>query len=165
MKVFDDLLHRFRKPETGQRRLTLCEVSQSEDVIQGTEFVYHILDADSGQQIGRMELRLGHDKAIEFLGNVGYSIRPQFRGHHYAAAACRLLAPIAQKKGMDYVTITCDTDNTASRKTIESLGAKFLGTLQRQVRLGVGQSYVHEKYNYRWELTDKQPPAAGEANG
>ena len=55
-------------------------------------------------------------------------------------------------KGMDYLTITCDTDNEASRKTIESLGATPLGKLERKVYLNAGQSYSHEKYNYRWDL-------------
>ena len=155
MNVFDDLRHRFRREQSGgERRLVLSEVSCLEDVEQGTEYVYHLLDADSGEQIGRMELRLGHDPAIEFLGNIGYSIRPAYRGHHYAAKACQLLAPIAREKGMDYVTITCDTDNEPSRKTIESLGADFLGTLERQVSLNSSQNYVHEKYNYRWDLSD-----------
>lgn len=152
MKIWNDLRRRLRRREEGPRRLTLAEVSQSEDALLGREYVYHILDAGSGQQIGRMELRLGHSPALEFLGNVGYSILPAFRGHHYAAAACRLLAPIAREKGMDYVTITCDTDNAASRRTIEGLGAEYLGRLERRVNLSAGQSYVHEKYNYRWDL-------------
>ena len=152
MNVWNDLLSRFRRPAEGERRLRLREVSCINEGSPEAEYVYHILDADSGEQIGRMELRLGHAPALEFLGNVGYSIRPAFRGHHYAAAACRLLAPIARAKGMDYVTITCDTDNTASRKTIESLGAQYLGKLERQVRLNISSSYVHEKYNYRWDL-------------
>ena len=152
MKLIDDIRRRFRHPESGERKLRLREVSQYEDVTQGPEYVYHIEDADSGQQIGRMELRLGHEHAIDFLGNVGYSILPAFRGHHYAAKACRLLAPIARAQGMDYVTITCDTDNEPSRKTIESLGAQYLGKLERRVFLGPGRSYAHEKYNYRWDL-------------
>lgn len=153
MRIWDDLLRRLRRPESGERRLVLKEMSVTEDATQGMEYVYHILDADSGEHIGRMELRLGHAPAIEFLGNVGYSIRPAYRGHHYAADACRLLAPIAREKGMEYLTITCDTDNEASRKTIESLGAEPLGKLERRVSLGAGRSYVHEKFNYRWDLS------------
>lgn len=152
MRIIDNLRRRLSREDSGERRLTLREVSCSEDVSQGVEYVYHILDADSGEHIGRMELRLGHAPAIDFLGNVGYSIRPHYRGHHYAARACRLLAPIAREKGMDYLTITCDTDNEASRKTIESLGAVPLGKLERKVYLNAGQSYRHEKYNYRWDL-------------
>ena len=152
MRLIDDIRRRFRHSESGERDLRLREISQSEDPAQGLEYVYHIVDADSGEQIGRMELRLGHEHALDFLGNVGYSIRPAFRGHHYAAKACHLLAPIARAKGMDYVTITCDTDNEPSRKTIESLGAEYLGKLERRVFLGPGRSYVHEKFNYRWDL-------------
>ena len=152
MSILDNLRRRLGREDSGERRLTLQEVSRSEDVSQGVEYVYHILDADSGEHIGRMELRLGHAPAIAFLGNVGYSIRPHYRGHHYAAQACRLLAPIAREKGMDYLTITCDTDNEASRKTIESLGATPLGKLERKVYLAADQSYSHEKFNYRWDL-------------
>lgn len=152
MKLIDDIRRGFRRPESRERKLCLHEVSCNEDVTQGLEYVYHVLDADSGEQIGRMELRLGHEHAIDFLGNIGYSILPAFRGHHYAAKACLLLAPIARAKGMDYVTITCDTDNEPSRKTIESLDAQYLGKLERRVYLGPGRSYTHEKYNYRWDL-------------
>lgn len=159
MKGLDKLFRLLRGEDPGPRRLKLWQAEHSEDLELGVEYVYHVVDADSGEQIGRMELRLGHAKAIEFLGNIGYSIRPAYRGHHYAAQACRLLADVAREKGMDYVTITCDTDNVASRKTIESLGAEFLGTLERRVALGPAKSYSHQKYNYRWDLgTDAGDP-------
>lgn len=119
---------------------------------QSTAYYYHIY-LPSGEKIGRAELHSGHDQSIEFIGNIGYYIKPAFRGHHYAAAASRQLLAIARDElGMDYVHITCDTDNWASIKTIESLGAKLSGCLVRHRLLSPMRYYEHKKHQYRLDL-------------
>ena len=154
------LRHRLYGRREEERSLELVQVGLNDDALLGREYVYHILDGESGEQLGRMELRLSHSQAVEFLGNVGYSILPQHRGHRYAAQACLLLADVARELGMDYLTFTCDTDNTASRRTIESLGAEYLGLLERRVHINASHAYIHKKYNFRWDL--RQLPVAGE---
>ncbi len=78
--------------------------------------------------IGDIQFRIGHNEALLTSGNLGYSIEPSHRGHRYAARACRLLGPVAISFGVTPLIITCDPENFASRRTLELLGARLLGT-------------------------------------
>ena len=44
-----------------------------------------------GTRIGQCDLRIGHNDRLYIGGNIGYGIDEGYRGHHYAAKACRLL--------------------------------------------------------------------------
>lgn len=112
---------------------------------------YHIRLTLSGETVGRCELHPQHDPAHAFVGNIGYYIKPAHRGRHYAAAACLLLADVARALGMDYLTITCDPDNIASKRTIERLGAQFAQRLTRPAPAGGGS---REKLEYVWRLNE-----------
>lgn len=79
-----------------------------------------------GQPIGHCDLRIGHNEKTYIGGNIGYGIEPNYRGHRYAAKACKLLFRQAKKHGMDYLIITCDPENVASAKTCELAGGKFI---------------------------------------
>ena len=81
-----------------------------------------------GTRIGQCDLRIGHNDRLYIGGNIGYGIDEAYRGHRYAAKACRLLFRQARKHGMDYVIITCDPDNTASARTCELAGGQYLET-------------------------------------
>lgn len=88
---------------------------------------YHFAICDlSGNKMGRCDLRIGHNQNLYYGGNIGYGIDKEFRGHHYAAKACRLLFELAKKHDLGYVIITCSPDNAASRKTCEYLGGNLL---------------------------------------
>ena len=80
-----------------------------------------------GKESGICDLRIGHNGRTYFGGNIGYEIYEPYRGHHYAAKACRLLFELARKHDLGYVLITCNPANIASRKTCERLGCQFLG--------------------------------------
>ena len=86
---------------------------------------FHICLPD-GTRIGRCDLRVGHNRSLYYGGNIGYGIFPDYRGHHCAEKACRLLFELAKRHGLDYVVITCDPGNPASRRTCERLGGKLL---------------------------------------
>ncbi len=45
-----------------------------------------------GTKIGRCDLRIGHNDKTYIGGNIGYAIDEMYRGHRYAARACRLLS-------------------------------------------------------------------------
>ena len=49
-----------------------------------------------------------------------------YRGHHYASEACKLVVDVARYHGMDKLILTCESENIASRKTIERLNAVFI---------------------------------------
>ncbi|MDD4502200.1 MAG: GNAT family N-acetyltransferase, partial [Clostridia bacterium] len=55
-----------------------------------------------------------------------YGIDEQYRGHHYAERACRLLVPLLKAHGMERVLITNNHTNKASQRTCERLGAKLI---------------------------------------
>lgn len=80
----------------------------------------------SGEKIGQIDLRNGYSQKLYYGGHIGYSIEEAHRGHHYAAKACRLLFSLARELGLEYVYITCNPDNYASRKTCEYAGGKLL---------------------------------------
>ena len=92
---------------------------------------YHFLICGrQGVEMGRCDLRVGYNDRLYYGGHIGYTVKEGFRGHHYAAKACRLLFRLAKKHGMDFLYITCGPDNIPSRKTLEYLGGTFLETAE-----------------------------------
>ena len=59
---------------------------------------------------------------------MGYHVDRRYRGRTYAWQACRLIAPEIRMSGKSSVVITCDPDNTPSRKTYQKLGGMYEGT-------------------------------------
>ena len=92
--------------------------------------VYSIYRPGEYECIGECDLRLGMDEELYYAGNIGYRIYEGFRGHHYAYHACKLLLQIAKEEyHFRKVIITCSPDNIASDKTIQSLHAELLQTV------------------------------------
>ncbi|NLM07133.1 MAG: hypothetical protein GX219_09500 [Tissierellia bacterium] len=58
-------------------------------------FTIHKLD---GVEVGKCDLRIGHNEKTYIGGNIGFRVYENFRGHHYAAKACRLLFKLAEKQ-------------------------------------------------------------------
>lgn len=112
---------------------------------------YFTIRLKSGEKIGYCDLRIGYNQNVYYGGNIGYGVHTNFRGHHYAGKACRLLFLLAKKHGMDYLIITCDPDNIASRRTCEYVG----GILQEIVDLpeenDMYQEGARQKCIYRFE--------------
>ncbi len=89
---------------------------------------YHFYICDIHQnKMGTCALRIGYNDGLYYSGHIGYAINEKYRGHHYAAKACKLLFSLAQKHGMKYLYITCNPDNLASKKTCEYLEGEYLG--------------------------------------
>lgn len=86
--------------------------------------IYRLVDK---VELGQCDLRVGNNATIEHAGHIGYGVKAVFRGHHYAAKACQLLAQLAKEKGLKTLIITCAPDNIASQKTCQWLGAQFMG--------------------------------------
>lgn len=93
---------------------------------------YHFAICDkSGTKMGECDLRIGHNEKAYYGGNIGYRMEEKYRGHHFAGKACKLLFELAGKHKMEYLIITCNPDNYASRKTCEFAG----GILEKVVPL------------------------------
>ena len=50
---------------------------------------YRITLHGKHREIGQISVRLGEGTGIYYFGHIGYHIDPPWRGHHYAARACR----------------------------------------------------------------------------
>lgn len=90
-------------------------------------YYFHICLLD-GTQVGSCDLRIGHNRKTYIGGNIGYRVDEPYRGHHYAARACRLLFTLAEKHGMDHVIITCVPENVPSARICERCGGVLLET-------------------------------------
>ncbi len=59
---------------------------------------------------------------LDIGGHIGYSIRPSCRRRGLATWALGAVLPEARALGLDRVLVTCDDDNTGSRRSIERNG-------------------------------------------
>ncbi|MEU5153613.1 GNAT family N-acetyltransferase [Glycomyces sp. NPDC021274] len=78
---------------------------------------------DGDTYLGRINLRHRlNEQLSEIGGHIGYDVRPTARRQGHATAMLAAVLPIAAALGIDKALITCDTENTASRKVIEANG-------------------------------------------
>lgn len=85
--------------------------------------------------IGRINLRHRLTKALEsFGGHIGYEIRPSQRSKGHAKNMLRLALPKVLELGVKRALITCDSNNIASQKVIESCEGLFQDEIQLEDR-------------------------------
>ena len=81
-----------------------------------------VADVD-GVVVGRASLRFELNEFLRTLGgHIGYAVRPQFRGHGYAKEILRQSVDLLRVRRISPVLVTCDDDNLASARVIESGG-------------------------------------------
>jgi predicted acetyltransferase len=79
-----------------------------------------------GRIVGTCNLRHElNDFLREFGGHIGYSVRPSERGKGFGTQMLRLLLEKARVLGIKRLLVTCDDNNIASAKVIESNGGKL----------------------------------------
>ena len=105
-----------------------------------------------GTQAGVCDLRIGHNEGVYYGGNIGYGVGEPHRGRHYAGKACLLLFQLAKKHGVDYLYITCNPENTASRKTCEYAGGVLEGVVDVPEDNDMYQRGERKKCIYRFVL-------------
>lgn len=118
---------------------------------------YHftMIHTRTGEEMGRINIKARYtENIIRYRGNIGYTVYEKYRGNHYSSRSCRLLVPVIRFLKLNPVYITCNADNTASRKNVEALGAEFLGT-EIIPESSPYYSYYPEnaraKLRYKWE--------------
>lgn len=111
-----------------------------------------------GDQMGSIDLRVGHVENTYYGGNIGYEILPKYRGHGYAAKACRLLFRLAEQHYMEYLHITCNPSNHASRRTCEKAGLTLIGIVTLPEDNEMYLRGDRKKCIYRIDLQSQTPP-------
>lgn len=116
-------------------------------------YKFKITYTNRREEIGLIDLRIGHTEHIEmYAGHIGYRVHPPFRGHHFAAKACRLLYPLARRHGLKRLWITCNPDNYASRRTCELLGASLVDIVDIPKNNEMYLAGDRQKCRYRIDL-------------
>lgn len=101
------------------------------------QYEFELRLTDQSVKIGSIRFRVDFtEKLKRFSGNIGYEVEENYRGHRYAARACRLLFPLAAAHGLSKLWITCSPDNAASRRTCELIGARYLDTIEAEIQPG-----------------------------
>ena len=70
------------------------------------------------------------------LGHVGYAVVPWKQRRGYATEALRQLLPEARAEGLEYIEITTDPDNLASRRVVEINGGMLIEQFTRPAAYG-----------------------------
>ena len=91
----------------------------------------HFWLVNDSEFIGILSLCSGpEDFFLRISGHIGYQIRPSQRRRGYGKQLLRLGLQKAKELGLTRVLLTCDEDNIASKKVIESNGGQFENAIQ-----------------------------------
>ena len=112
-KTYATYLRRVRQYKTG-RRLPAGHVPASQ---------YFLLDQSKREILGVIDIRHSlNEHLLHRGGHIGYAVAPSQRRRGYGTLQLRLALDVCRNMGLERVLITCDSDNTASAKTIERCG-------------------------------------------
>ena len=89
-------------------------------------YYYSIILKKKNVEIGKISVRIGHNKHSYYNGNLGYEINEEYRGNKHSLAAAKLVLQVAEFHKMQYLHVSCNESNIASATIIELLGAKLL---------------------------------------
>jgi RimJ/RimL family protein N-acetyltransferase len=81
----------------------------------------------NGERVGTISLRVSRDPTFtDLAGQIGFALEEQYRGRGLAGKAVELLLPLAQYHDLSPLWFTTTTDNRASQRVLEKLGAEFV---------------------------------------
>lgn len=115
-------------------------------------YKYIITLHGSDESIGTINMRVGMNDNLYYVGNIGYGIDEPFRGNHYAARACNIIKDVAVAHDMNQVIITCNPDNLPSRRTCEKVGLTLLEIVDIPPHVNLYQIGERQKCIYEWNL-------------
>ncbi len=99
----------------------------SNDLVRAT--TYFLTDGED--LIGMIDIRhFLNEYLLNYGGNIGYSIRKDYREKGYAKKMLALAIEKCKQLGLEKILITCDDENIASSKVIESQGGILENTVE-----------------------------------
>ena len=91
---------------------------------------------DHGDYIGQLSIRpkLSTAYLITYGGHIGYSIRPSKRRQGFGKKILGLGLEAARRLDLQKLLVTCDADNTPSKKIIEYNGGRFESSMKMDAK-------------------------------
>lgn len=138
----------------GEIELVLREkIPENKKINRVPAYEFAVCLPESHTSIGRISLRIGNtEDVVMYAGHIGYGIDKEYRGHHYAARACRLIIPVALDYGFKTLWITCNPDNYPSRRTCEMLGCELVEIVDLPEDNDQYMEGERQKCRYRWDI-------------
>lgn len=128
--------------ENFQDYLTdLHNYSIGTELLQGDVRTSTLWLIDKEEVVGVVRIR--HEE-VESAGHIGYDISPDHRNKGYGFQILKLALERAINIGIEEVILTCNIDNTASKKIIQKNNGKLLGTIFDE---------EENEYLYRYSIT------------
>jgi predicted acetyltransferase len=117
-------------------------------------YEFNMVNAHTREIMGGINLRIGYNERIKYGGQIGYAVGKEYRGKRYAARSLKLLFPLVKRHGLDPLWVTCDPDNTASRKTCELAGGTLVEVVDIPKNSELYKRGERKKCRYRFDLRD-----------
>ena len=135
--------------------LTLCLTSLEPHRTHGVPTCHFaMVHAGSGELLGHINLRTTSTfDCFVYSGHIGYEVNEKHRGQRYAARSVRLLFPLAARLGLDPLWITCDPDNTASRRSCEIAGGELVEIVDIPEGHTLYEMGIRRKCRYRFAVS------------
>ena len=123
MPGFDFALGFERAANFGEYVVLLERWSRGIDLPHGYVPASFYVGIVQGAVVGRLSLRHSLNEYLRRIGgHIGYGVRPSERNRGYATEMLRRSLPLASALGIERALVTCDENNTGSRKVIEACG-------------------------------------------
>lgn len=104
-------------------------IELTEDSVPHAELVGDV----GGVVVGRSSIRFElNDFHRTWGGHIGYVVRPTCRGRGYATAMLHQSIEVLRDRGVDRVLVTCNDDNVASARVIETNGGVLESVIPNQ---------------------------------
>lgn len=106
-------------------------------------------------RVGSIVLRIGDMMASEHFyydGHIGYRINEEYRGRGFAVRACQLVTNLAKIHDITDIFITCNVQNTESKRVIEKIGAEIIEMHEIPKQYLDEDDKSNKRYRYKWKI-------------
>ncbi len=121
----------------------LHNYSIGDNLPKGTVVTSTFWLTDKKEVVGVVRIR---HQEVQYGGHIGYDISPDCRNKGYGSEILKLALKKAVEIGLYEVILTCNIDNTASKRIIEKASGKLLGTVFDE---------EENEYLYKYSITLK----------